>query len=770
MNLGRASRGLAGFACLLIALTSTSAIAAQAGTPNLKFTADTPVRVDALPKSEFDAIVAEATEIASQPRKTSVVALPARWRTLDRARLLALLSMPAYADIDLGPQGVLLDQAATWDLISFRRPSDAAALWKRLWPNGPNDKQDPKPNSNGIGYVPDPTWSPTAMAMSTIFACFPDSVWGATEDPVVWAVRSPRAWQWQNEQGWDGFRRCIPQGAFWDDTRPDKAGLDAVAAVLKSKFTDELFADGCSRPGPDGCLLVYQALFSLDQRNPQLPAILKVMEREFALDEPIELPAVSAPAAGEGPSPAIMQALDAPEYEALRRVTFLTLKLPVLLQSPTAWPPGELERTLEQAMQLAVVRARIQKLKTFRHQKYEEYFLDPWQWIDAPVESRLASNQRASGAAYARRDACALGELDVDGGTATFWQSYVVENIRLGQGHCELFHRLQLAQRYGAENSTQGRAPDAAMAPLQPIATRMMAGGELHELALAAVTEKCGTRTRTASNDPWQLCEEIAARATTQAAQEAAEERARIASLPPVDKLACADGTIARAAEALHFSAEPEFWDWNAACRLDPSHPGHAIVALTYQKGEENGGESVDDSESNFDLDVVVLDLKKDTVLARRHEPEAIESDAVRFHALGIDTGPYALARGRRAFGIWTSNEVHCYQCTYNTSQLMLYLQSGERIDPIFEAQLSESRKEDATDECPDLLVESTTALSTGPGRSHGLADLLLTTTTQVTAYGEDAAPAACLANSVDTVAMHFDGQGYHPPAGKQPE
>src|SRR5207342_3322609 len=185
------------------------------------------------------------------------------------ARLSSLLSMPAFAEIPRGPRGVLLNQAATWDLLSFRRPSDAAVLWERVWPRGQNGDPKAAPNdSGGVCYVSDPTWSPAAMAMSTIFACFPRTVWSAPEDPMVWAVRNSAAWQWRNEYGWDGFRRCIPDGAFFPDTRPDKAGLDAVTAVLKTKLSEELLADGCNRPGPDSCMLLFQALSSLDQRSP----------------------------------------------------------------------------------------------------------------------------------------------------------------------------------------------------------------------------------------------------------------------------------------------------------------------------------------------------------------------------------------------------------------------------------------------------------------------------------------------------------------------
>src|SRR4249919_733245 len=765
-GLSRRSGRRARIACLVIALMSAVTWSAHAGTPSLKVSGDSTVRVDALPKSDVDAIVAEAASVADQPRSTALTPLPARWRTLDPARLSDLLSMPAFAEIPYGPRGVLLNQAATWDLLSFRRPSDAAVLWERVWPRGQNGDPKAAPNdSGGIGYLPDPTWSPTAMAMSTIFACFPRTVWSAPEDPMVWAVRNPAAWQWRNEQGWDGFRRCIPGGAFFPDTRPDKAGLDAVTALLKTKLSDALLADGCSRPGPDSCMLLFQALSSLDPRNRQLPAILQLMEPDFDLDAPLKLPEVKEPQFGNDLSPSDLQALHGPETEALRRNIFLTHKLPVLLRDPEAWPPGELERTLKQATQFTVLLARIQKLETFRHQKFDRYFNNPWQLIDAEVAVRVAPSQRELGAAYARRDACALAELDVNWGTIPFWQGYVVENVRQGQGHCGLFDRLRLPEVYRAAKSTRpSRAHVPLMGPLQPIAAALTQDGPLHELALDAVAAECHGGKRTTSSDPWHLCADAAARDAERVAQQAAEERARLAQLPPVDKLACEDGTIARAAEALHYPGGADFWSgWNTACRLDPSHPGQAIIALSYQKGEELTGGALENSDTNYDLDLIVLNLENDAVVAHRHQSEAIVSDAVRYEELSIDTGRYLLAPGKRAFGIRTRNSSHCYQCAYGYTNLTLYLQTGNRIDPVLTIPAAETRGE-LTEECPNAISYSTTTVSIGAGKSHGFANLLLTTTVEVDANSEDDAPASCTTHRVETVPVHFDGHAYEVP------
>lgn len=323
-RIGR-SRARLRVASLLVLLGVAIGSATWADTPPGKFSADSPSLPQALAQVDFDAIVAEADLAASKPRGDSAITrLPAQWQTLDAARLLAMMSMPAFGRIPIPARGVLLNQAASWDLLSFQRPSDAARLWERVWPRRSSDDPHAAPNSTGIGYAPDPTWAPTANAMSTLFACFPQSVW-VDGDPLVFAERHSIAWQWQNYPGWDGFRQCLPHGAFFAGTQPDQAGLDALTQVLSEKFTAELSTDGCSRAGPDNCMLVFQALSSLDPRNPRLSELLGIIERSVHLDEVIRMPKLATSANRDGPSAAELEAIEIPEAEALRRISFLTM-------------------------------------------------------------------------------------------------------------------------------------------------------------------------------------------------------------------------------------------------------------------------------------------------------------------------------------------------------------------------------------------------------------------------------------------------------------
>jgi hypothetical protein len=163
-------------------------------------------------------------------------------------------------------------------------------------------------------------------------------------------------------------------------------------------------------------------------------------------------------------------------------------------------------------------------------------------------------------------------------------------------------------------------------------------------------------------------------------------------------------------------------------------------------------------------LEIVIMNLADGAVVSHRHEPGVISSDAIQFDGLSIDTGRYVLAPGKRAFGIRTTHSAHCYQCAYSDSDLSLYMLNGTRIDPILQVRVGETRNE-STPECPDAIIESTTAIDVGPGMSHGVADLILTTTLKTSANGEDT-PATCMSVDTKTIRARFEGKSYRLPTG----
>lgn len=696
-----------------------------------------PARAGALPRAEFDAIVAEATELADKRPREEIIPLPEVWRTLTRDKLAAMLVMPAFGEIPKDPRGVLTDQAATWDLLDFTRPSDAAALWNRLWPPG----DDPRPNHGGNLYVPDPTWSPTAVAMLTMFSCLPSSIWSAPEDPQVWARRKNLGWRWGDLQTWDGMRQCLPRNvSYWPSKAAASAMVEQVATILTRKFSDAVLNDGCSRSGPDDCLVLLQALYGLDHDNARLPELLKHVEPSFGLDHVVNIPTT---AASNDPS-----ALDGQRTVVLRLSSFLTLKLPVLLQHPHAWPPGEFERTARQVMETTLAAARLHGFHRFDTLlgDSELDFANPWQWLEPAKEEIIAADMRTLGAKYAGRLGCDLASLDKSPGSPSFWQGYVVENMRLGHGDCGAIRELRLPLLMAPDAAARKRSATA----LHPIAAELTAKGAFRERALDEVTESCKGY-KPGTPDTFKLCTGVAARSAAIAA-------AKKAAKPLVDPLECGSEVVAAAEQALHVVGD----DFLSTCRLDPSDRERAIVALTYSSVDEKAGSpGSTDEPSAYDLELAIFDVATGKVMSYRHEHAAISSDGMRFNSLTIDTGHYVLDRGKRAFAIRITHSTQCSGCYYGTAELALYIPDGSQLSKILEFDVGEYQAA-PTDPCPDGTSDRETTFSVGSGRSHGFADLVASTVTTFTCNDEKNTPQK--SKPEGTMTLHFDGHAYSIP------
>jgi hypothetical protein len=692
-------------------------------------------RENALPRAEFDAIVAEATELADKQPRPEIVPLPASWRTLTRDKLAAMLLMPAFGQIPKGPRGLLTDQAATWDMFDFTRPSDAAVLWNRLWPPGDNLQ----PNHGGSLYEPDPTWSPTSVAMLAVFSCFPSVVWSAPDDPQAWARKMNLGWQWGNyQQTWDGMRLCLPDSTrYWESKAAASVVVKQVAAVLTRKFSDELISDGCSRSGSDDCLVLLQALYGLDNKNAQLPDLLKRIEPSFEWDKPAEITAIDANAD--------RALFDAQRTAVVRQLSFLALKLPVLLKHPGAWPSGELGRTARQVMNTTLAATRLRGFHRFdaMFNQIGVDFINPWQWLEPTQESSIAADMRKLGTDYAAQVGCELARLDEGQSSPSFWQGYIVENIRLGHGYCDSMQGLWLSSLTTSDRATRERS----IAALQPIAAELTTEGAFRQLALDGAAAGCKGR-KSGAPDPFNLCAGVAARAAAEAARQS-----------PVDPFECGSDVVAAAEEALNVTGREVFL---RACRLHPSHKGYAIVALTYPPvSEKTDNASSANGPSAYDLELAVFDLVEGNVVSHAYQSAAIPTDAIRFDSLTIDTGRYILAPGKRAFGIRTTHSAHCYGCIYEAEELDLYLPDGQRLSKILGTVVTESSA-DPHDQCPDGSSTRRTTLSVGGGQNHGLADLLLSTANTFSCNDEDTQSEQ--PGSASTLVLHFDGHTYPMP------
>jgi hypothetical protein len=238
-------------------------------------------------------------------------------------------------------------------------------------------------------------------------------------------------------------------------------------------------------------------------------------------------------------------------------------------------------------------------------------------------------------------------------------------------------------------------------------------------------------------------------------------------SASQADAYACEPGTVARAAKAIGFAGTDLWTDGGRnACRIDPAHDGHVIVALTYVAGEEKFGKEDSGQDYNaLDLDLVVLDLKSDKVLAHKHESESVEDGGDRFESIVIDTARYVLAPGRRAFGVSVSNASHCYCANGRSTTLTLYLMRGDELDEVggvgTASSQSGTERGETPPPCTNLSSDETTSVSVGKETSHGLADLLLTTTETKTYDDEDPSKCPSIKPTKITRTLRFDGTTY---------
>lgn len=685
------------FTALLAGVTATSALAAEQAPP--RFTATTQANPQALSATDFAAIVAEARTVPRNLPPDGHIGLPATWHSLTRTKLAAMLTMPQFGDIPQHLRPVLIDQAATWDLFDYQRPSDAAALWGRL------RSEDVKGRTawDFFRYTPDPTWSPTSLAMASVFKCFPRAAW-MSDHPIVYAVTHNDAWQWDMGRGGVTMRGCLPDIAS-DSVPWTPALLEQVTAILVKKFSAELNEGGCTRSGVDSCLVIFQALYGLDPDNAELPALLQKMQPAFN----IEISWMES-ARRDSTTDKMAEKL---HTQLIQRMAFLTAKLPVVIDHPAAFPARELESTLAQAFESSARLAQLQGLSYTRYNYQNAYrdLINPVHWLTGKRGREAAPALRALADAYAQTHGCALPPIAQDqpiahDGMAAFKRAYVIANIRQGNGSCGELSDLNLPELVGASPARRRQL----MAELRPIAEQLGRGGAMREDALNQVAAAC--RARHSVADPFGLCAEVRKR-------DAAALAAKLAAMPKVDPLACPEGVLAAAEQTL--SVTPAGDDY-ADCRKDPADTRHAIVALAYHATD--GDAQDDNGDGDYDLDVAVVDIASGDILAHRHEPNGIESDAVSLDRVWLDTARYDLAPGRRAFGVRSSNWAHCWQCTYGVTTLSLYLRDGKQLRKLLTTTVEETSNSEGEGGDPADTSTTSSVLCVRRGRHHGLADI----------------------------------------------
>ena len=177
-----------------------------------------------------------------------------------------------------------------------------------------------------------------------------------------------------------------------------------------------------------------------------------------------------------------------------------------------------------------------------------------------------------------------------------------------------------------------------------------------------------------------------------------------------------------------------------AACKRSPVDRDVTIVAAVYERGEDDKNEIV-----------VLVDTRADKV--RATFTGVIDEDVTRrVGSFAIDTARYQLAPGVRAFGVdfhsmaYVSHAAEFRRETERT----LFIQDGPRLRPVLERfALTTWNAIPDTGGSGEL---SHWTIAVAPTRSHGLADLVVTRSTD---------PDFTATPLRSRAVLHFDGKSY---------
>lgn len=200
-----------------------------------------------------------------------------------------------------------------------------------------------------------------------------------------------------------------------------------------------------------------------------------------------------------------------------------------------------------------------------------------------------------------------------------------------------------------------------------------------------------------------------------------------------------------------------------AACKVDPANRGQTLVAVAYDAGE--------DHEKN--LVVALVDGTRNKVVADYQG--RIDEDAVtqvESGSLWIDTAPYLLAPGVRAFGLdVTSGYTPNCGDGGTGAERSLFVQSGKQIRPVLEGLTMSSWQfvQRGRDRCngqvatdtPSIIQHTTLTLRMGVRSHNGYRDLDVAVMS-----GRDGGKP--LSKSLVHYTLHYDGSKYPVPTKLQ--
>jgi hypothetical protein len=190
-----------------------------------------------------------------------------------------------------------------------------------------------------------------------------------------------------------------------------------------------------------------------------------------------------------------------------------------------------------------------------------------------------------------------------------------------------------------------------------------------------------------------------------------------------------------------------------AACKLWPYDNKTLLSAIAFST--DNVDEKV--------LVVAMSDAKSGRVI-NWHKTEVSEDAAVHVGegSLSIDTAPYQLAKGVRAFGVRFTSDAPGASCAEGvwSDELSLFIPTPESLEPVLQG-LAMTRKE-ARKGCfgdvPELVYDDAKlSLGLAKTNSHGFADLIVTA--RVRREGE--AVGSSGKATIEQYTLRYDGNEY---------
>jgi hypothetical protein len=177
--------------------------------------------------------------------------------------------------------------------------------------------------------------------------------------------------------------------------------------------------------------------------------------------------------------------------------------------------------------------------------------------------------------------------------------------------------------------------------------------------------------------------------------------------------------------DKLGYSGEHNDYNFSD-CKTWPGDPGKTLVAIARYR--EGSGEIKDGylEYGDFDLDVLVLGTDSGAILGHVQQANSLSSDAIRLQGVVIDTAPYQLAPGARAFGVRSQNS-KVGGSTASFEMLNLYVLDGAKLKSVLTALETASAYSEMFN-CKGSYRVTGRTLAIGPRSSHGYADLVVTT------------------------------------------